>query len=369
MIHLTEEHKSHFWHQAQKISIEDEQKILKTIHKEIEHLLELNKGSHHGKLNHLIDQSRTFLSIIENEDFPISETSRKWLFFGLGYLVLGIDLIPDNIPGIGYMDDVVVVNWVHGLLEEDVRRFEHFLMAKDRTKPIDFADSGLASSNELIIGLPGFINYNTEESSEILFVKQLRQVFGESSNPKINYLKWSFSYLNEFSKTIQLIDHPLSLKPSFDFETLAIDWEQLKIDSCNLGHRLGEFINYQLDINPDLRIKLVSMNIGALMATEALQIVEAKNIPQLYLIGASISEDALEELIAKKPIEIHNYYSSKDHALSFLFSNFEEDYQPVGLGNFRNQIQYLNQNLNVSDLIERHQEYKYKLEEVIHYHS
>ena len=47
---------------------------------------------------------------VSSKQFPAKE--KMWIIGALGYLILPIDLIPDFIPGIGYVDDLVALIFV-----------------------------------------------------------------------------------------------------------------------------------------------------------------------------------------------------------------------------------------------------------------
>lgn len=45
------------------------------------------------------------------------------LVAALIYVISPVDAIPDNIPGVGYIDDAAVVNYVVNSVEEDIRKY------------------------------------------------------------------------------------------------------------------------------------------------------------------------------------------------------------------------------------------------------
>lgn len=75
-----------------------------------------------GPLGTLVDSLKTLWAMISDKDYVITWETKRWILVALGYFVSPIDLIPDFIPAIGYVDDAVVVAYVvHKISEEIVR--------------------------------------------------------------------------------------------------------------------------------------------------------------------------------------------------------------------------------------------------------
>ena len=52
--------------------------------------------------------------------------------FGLGYFLMSVDLIPDVIPVVGFLDDALVVAEIVYLLSGDLQRFRAHKAARPR---------------------------------------------------------------------------------------------------------------------------------------------------------------------------------------------------------------------------------------------
>ena len=75
-----------------------------------------------GLLDTLFDSLKTLWAMINDKDYVITWETKRWILVALGYFVSPIDLIPDFIPAIGYVDDAMVVTYVvHKISEEIVR--------------------------------------------------------------------------------------------------------------------------------------------------------------------------------------------------------------------------------------------------------
>ncbi len=370
MFTLTEDNKKKFQKQVDKIGNNDESKVKNNISEEIQKLEEkvAKKPSH--KIQSLIDNTKLLSEILNNKEFPLSDSSKKWIVFGLGYLVSDVDLIPDAIPGIGYLDDAMIISWVLSIIDNDVTRYEFFNKAIDANKKGKILSELVQGNGEqLIILTPGFIENKLDEKDETNWVKIIRNVNNTIMTPGISILNWSLSYLSELSKTIPLIDHKLSLKPVYDSEAFKIEWEQLKLDMKQLGNALHKELQEIKNDNPDKEIIIMSANTGSFISLAAIQLLESKVIDKLYLFGACSSEDDLEKSAVSKVFNIYNFYSNQDHALKFIFDNFEQGNNPIGLGSLHSQKSNNLLNVDVSKFINRHFDYKYQLANIINNNS
>lgn len=64
----------------------------------------------------------------EYEGLP--KTDLLLIVGALAYLVLVVDIVPDFIPVLGWMDDCVVLAWVFARISDELDRYEAFLRKK-----------------------------------------------------------------------------------------------------------------------------------------------------------------------------------------------------------------------------------------------
>jgi uncharacterized membrane protein YkvA (DUF1232 family) len=107
---------------AQKITEEDIEKVVKDSQK-IKSKFETN-----ARFENYIDEGKTMLSLIK--DFWKKDyTSIPWyamtaIVFSLLYVLNPMDLSPDYIPFIGYVDDVTVFSFALTLVNKDLKAYK-----------------------------------------------------------------------------------------------------------------------------------------------------------------------------------------------------------------------------------------------------
>lgn len=71
----------------------------------------------------LIVHARTLYVMIRDTSFAMTWNTRATILAALLYLVVPTDLTPDFIPGIGFLDDALVLRWVIQRLRKELDRY------------------------------------------------------------------------------------------------------------------------------------------------------------------------------------------------------------------------------------------------------
>ena len=360
MHELSEKHKAEFLKQVKNINTKDESKVKDKIQKEIDEL----KAKKNTKLSSLIEKAELFSNILKCDEFPISETSRKWIIFGLNYLVSDVDLIPDAIPVIGYTDDNLILSWVTSLISKDIERYNHYLKAKNNSSTL-LNEVVQGSGEQQFLFFPGFFETKDKNHNNLDWVKLIRSIKSVYDSPGISILDWKFDFLKEFRNTLPMIDHKLSLKPIFDSEAFDLEWKQLKIEMSILGKKIEDELSNNKLQYPDKEVIAICLNVGSSPLVEAQYLSDSKLVDEIYLFGATCTEQKLVDSIAEKGIKVYNFYSDNDHALKFIYDNYEQQNIPTGLGELHSLKTTGIINIDISDSINKHQEYRYNFAELI----
>lgn len=360
---LSKEHKQLFEKQIEHITSNDELKVLKNIENEIEKLKKIVSENHSHKMINLINNTEYLRNVLIDKDFPLSETTRKWIVFGLGYLISEYDIIPDNIPLIGYSDDTLIIQWVMYMIDKDLSKYNVYLRAKELSISSAILETiKQGKNNQQIIVIPGFMTgINAPETNEFWLSKTLNSIprFAESS---LKILRWNLNHLKEFSDTIRLVDHQLTLKPIYDHKEFAIEWEQLKIESSLLGEALA---NELLNDNIHDQTIFIAFDSGCITAAKAIEILPENSIFEYNCFGGTALVENLPQNHYKKVKSTNNYFSTNDLVLRFIFENFEKFKKPIGLTPIIVSKNIDVENFNSSEVIKSHSEYKINFQNLL----
>ncbi len=81
-----------------------------------------------GKLEQLI-------RMLEDEEWRLTGADRARVLNALAYFVDPDDLIPDRVPGLGYLDDAIMVELVVQDLRHEIEAYESFCEFREQKKP------------------------------------------------------------------------------------------------------------------------------------------------------------------------------------------------------------------------------------------
>lgn len=358
---LSKENLSTFETKAQNISTEEEKQVLSKIETEFEHLQKTLDSKPSKKLQELLQNAQLLFEVLNNTNFPLSSSSRKWIVFGLHYLVSDVDLIPDGIPQVGYMDDTMVINWVIYMLEYDLKRYQFYKeieTTSGKREVLQILKEG--TNNKEVIFLSGFI-YQKEDASYIQRIQDHITQIPKFENAGIRFLNHSFEHLEELYKTLKVVDHDLKLKPVFDFDKCELDWMQAKKESELLGKALVNEIQTIRKQTPEKSIVVVAIDLGCISIAQTLKNLNEGDIETIYMLGALNAKTSDNAMDWNKANKTYNFHSENDYTLKFVNDHFENKEEAIGLTPFLRPETKSLENINCSSEIKNHFEYKFKL--------
>ena len=77
-------------------------------------------------------QFKLLYDMVTDREFKVSPQAYLTIAGALAYVVLPIDVIPDFIPGVGFVDDIFVLGFVLKSLSDEIERYKNF---KGGTRP------------------------------------------------------------------------------------------------------------------------------------------------------------------------------------------------------------------------------------------
>ena len=366
MVTLSKEHKSIFEDNVKRITPKDEQKVLTHIDDELEKLQEVLNNKPSAKIKGLIKQAELLLEILRAEDFPITESSRKWVVFGLNYLISDFDLIPDSIPVIGYLDDALVMAWVTNLIDNDITRYSIYKKAKNISAKDHVIKQILQGDGHTeVILIPGFLSSEFYSDNYKKWIQQVKQSNLGGEKTGISVFDWKTNYTPEFHNTILMVDHDMSLKPKYDSSIFAVDWLQLKIDYTNLSKAFFANLEAMKKQYPNKKIILLTLNIGTFVIDNPKYSDKLHLIDDYYIFGGCSQAHYISENVSKEITNIYNFYNPHDAALGFVFENFEDMEKPIGMAAIYTRENSKLKNISIGNHHRRHAEYKEYLTDLI----
>ena len=82
---------------------------------------------------YVIDQVgclQMMLSMVEDKTWVIEESNKEKINATIKYFIDDDDIIPDHIPGIGYVDDCIVIDGTMDAVEEEMMEYKDFCRAR-----------------------------------------------------------------------------------------------------------------------------------------------------------------------------------------------------------------------------------------------
>lgn len=69
----------------------------------------------------------TLIQVLQDEDWPLDEAERRDILGGLAYFSDPEDLIPDHIPGLGFLDDAIVLELIFRDLRHQIQSYQDYV--------------------------------------------------------------------------------------------------------------------------------------------------------------------------------------------------------------------------------------------------
>ena len=115
---------------AKRVTGNDIETLTKKLKEKVGDLKDLEGGLYW--LGTMIGRAKLLFSMIRDKEFNLAKGSKFLVAAGLIYFVMPADITPDFIPGIGYIDDAVILGTLWSMLQSELERYMSFLKASGR---------------------------------------------------------------------------------------------------------------------------------------------------------------------------------------------------------------------------------------------
>jgi uncharacterized membrane protein YkvA (DUF1232 family) len=88
----------------------------------------VNRSDTSSFIRHRINQLETLIGMVVDKGWGLSEDDRKRVIEALAYFSETDDLIPDDIPGLGFLDDAIMIELVSLELEHEIQAYRDFVI-------------------------------------------------------------------------------------------------------------------------------------------------------------------------------------------------------------------------------------------------
>jgi uncharacterized membrane protein YkvA (DUF1232 family) len=93
-------------------------------------LAQIGKSDAKDFIRERISQLDTLIGMLADEDWHLAEDDRERVLTALSYFSQAADLIPDDLPGLGFLDDAIMIEIVCQQLKHEIQAYKDFI--KDR---------------------------------------------------------------------------------------------------------------------------------------------------------------------------------------------------------------------------------------------
>ncbi len=87
---------------------------------------EMEQASLPDFVKHRMESPETLISALEDSEWQMPEDEKNEILTSLAYFSEPEDLVPDNIPGLGFVDDAIMIELVIQELSQDLTAYKQF---------------------------------------------------------------------------------------------------------------------------------------------------------------------------------------------------------------------------------------------------
>jgi uncharacterized membrane protein YkvA (DUF1232 family) len=115
---------------AQNVSREDEKVVVEELPEKVAKVLD-SVNQRLPLVKNMIAKVKMLYAMIRDKEFAMAWSSKTMVIAGLLYFISPIDLLPDYIPVLGYIDDAFVLSIVMNAIASEIDRYKSYSAEKN----------------------------------------------------------------------------------------------------------------------------------------------------------------------------------------------------------------------------------------------
>lgn len=109
---------------AEMVDAADIDRIEREVPKKVDNMKAVTEGVEW--LKSMLNRVTVLYEMVRDAEYKLDRRSKALIAAGLIYFLLPVDMTPDFIPGIGYIDDALVLSTLWKIVQEQVTRYMSF---------------------------------------------------------------------------------------------------------------------------------------------------------------------------------------------------------------------------------------------------
>lgn len=89
-----------------------------------------------------VDKLQDIVGTVEDKDWAPPQSVRRKILTALAYFANPIDLIPDRIPGLGFLDDAIMIELISQDLQHEIKHYRQFRSFRENAEQRPWTQAG-----------------------------------------------------------------------------------------------------------------------------------------------------------------------------------------------------------------------------------
>ena len=301
---------------------------------------------------------KTIYELLNDSDFEISWTAKAWFVFALSYFIMPLDLIPDWIPVIGYLDDFALLLMVMDMFADEIERYKRYKKNKKQVEKNNLVQIEKGSANRAIIISSGFLSQPEKYASYKPWIKSIRAVDKDAA---IYSFIWDTKSISDL---VGAVLRPVNLggNPFLGIGYKALQIKQVWNDAVmNTSLYSGSYVKsieaLKSTSKSKIKITAIGHSLGARLIFNALSVADGKLVDNLFTVGGAVGASQSWSYRTRKVGKLYNCYSTYDPVLSYLYRIAQFGEKPIGLTRIGKQNTQKRTEIDCSAFVKGHSEY------------